>query len=116
MDETPSVPMTRPNVYGVDMDSSTRCAHYRTALDVIAIKLGCCEEFYACKECHDELSNHEILPWPRGKFDTVAILCGECDTQLTINAYLSCGNRCPSCGTAFNPRCSLHHHFYFSDG
>lgn len=110
------MPKARPPVRGMDVDSSTRCVHYHTELDIIAIKLKCCEEFYACKECHDELSNHEILPWPRDKYDTVAVLCGECDMQLTINAYLSCDNHCPACGAGFNPRCSLHHHFYFSDG
>lgn len=75
--------------------------------------MRCCGEFYACKECHDALAGHAIEQWPRESFGTSAILCGACGTELTIDAYLSCADRCPSCGAGFNPRCSLHHHFYF---
>lgn len=104
----------RPRVFGVDMDPHARCTHYHTELDIIAIKLKCCGEFYACKECHDALADHEIESWPVESYDTFAILCGDCDAQLTINAYLHCDSRCPSCGAAFNPQCSRHYHFYFS--
>lgn len=101
---------------GVDVDPSTRCVHYHTPLDIIAIRLMCCGEYYACKECHDALADHPVKPWPHDQYGTHAILCGECNTQLTVSAYLHCDNRCPACGAAFNPRCSLHHRFYFADG
>lgn len=104
----------RPQVRGVDLDEQSRCAHYHGERDIIAIKLRCCGEFYACKECHDALADHLLTAWPQEMFDEAAVLCGECGAQLSINAYLACGNRCPECGSGFNPRCSLHHHFYFS--
>ncbi len=104
-----------PSVSGVDVDEKTRCEHYHSDLDIIAIRLKCCGEFYACKECHDVLADHPLESWPRTAFDTRAILCGNCSAQLTISAYLECNSRCPECAAEFNPRCSLHHHFYFSD-
>jgi uncharacterized CHY-type Zn-finger protein len=104
----------RPRVRGVNMDSETRCAHYHSVLDIIAIKLLCCGSYYACKECHDALADHNLAPWPVESFDTPAVLCGACSTELTINEYLVCGNRCPHCGAGFNPGCARHHHFYFS--
>jgi uncharacterized CHY-type Zn-finger protein len=111
---TPAAPSERPRVLGVDLDSETRCAHYRTELDVIAIKTRCCGEYYACKDCHDALADHELEPWPRQDFGTRAILCGVCGSALTIDAYLASGYQCPACGVGFNPGCSRHHHFYFS--
>jgi uncharacterized CHY-type Zn-finger protein len=41
------------------------------------------------------------------------VLCGGCGTELTIEAYLGCGYRCPVCGIAFNPRCEAHYPLYF---
>jgi uncharacterized CHY-type Zn-finger protein len=43
----------------------------------------------------------------------MAVLCGNCGNEMTINTYLSSNNRCPSCQAAFNPNCSLHYHLYF---
>ena len=42
------------------MDAETRCVHYRSALDIIAIKMACCGVYYACKDCHAALADHEI--------------------------------------------------------
>lgn len=109
-----ATPAKRPRVLGVDLDASTRCAHYHSELDIIAIKLRCCGEYYACKECHDVLADHDVLPWPLDAYGTRAVLCGACGAELTIGAYLASGNRCPACGAAFNPRCSAHYHFYFA--
>lgn len=107
-------PAKRPRVLGVELDPSTRCVHYHGELDIIAIKLRCCGEFYACKECHDALADHGVLPWPRDEYGTRAVLCGACGTELTISEYLASGYHCPACGAGFNPRCSAHHHFYFA--
>jgi uncharacterized CHY-type Zn-finger protein len=103
-----------PPVLGVELDPQTRCVHYRSELDVIAIKVRCCGEYYACKECHDALADHDLDPWPRQEFETRAVLCGVCGSELTIREYLDSGSVCPACGAGFNPRCRLHHHFYFS--
>jgi len=107
-------PTGRPQIRGVNVDEETRCAHYHSPLDIIAIKLRCCDSYYACKECHDVLADHSLAPWPAASFDTHAILCGACGAELTINEYLGCGSRCPRCGAGFNPGCARHHHFYFS--
>jgi len=102
-------------VQGIDLDPQTRCAHYRGALDIIAIKMKCCGVFYACKDCHEALADHPIEVWPRSEFDQLAILCGHCKTELTIRQYLRCAYTCPSCSSAFNPQCGNHHHFYFEE-
>ena len=102
-----------PRVLGVDVDEQTRCAHYHSATDIIAIKMACCKEYYACIECHAELSGHPATPWPVDKTRALAVLCGACRTELSIEAYLGCHHTCPVCGAAFNPGCSRHQHLYF---
>jgi uncharacterized CHY-type Zn-finger protein len=98
---------------GLDVDQNTRCRHWHSPLDVVAIKMRCCGEYYACKDCHNALADHAIAVWPREQWNERAILCGACGTELRINDYLSSGNKCPSCGAGFNPACGTHHHFYF---
>jgi uncharacterized CHY-type Zn-finger protein len=104
---------SRPRVNGVGVDAQTRCVHYSSAVDVIAIRMKCCGDFYACKDCHAALAHHAIEPWPRSEWDRLAVLCGVCGTQLRIEEYLGCANKCPYCAASFNPGCSLHSHFYF---
>jgi uncharacterized CHY-type Zn-finger protein len=57
----------RPAVHGVDLDAQTRCAHFASPRDVIAIRMKCCGEYYACAECHDALAGHPSAVWPRGE-------------------------------------------------
>jgi uncharacterized CHY-type Zn-finger protein len=104
---------SRPPVRGLDLDSETRCAHWHSPLDVIAIRMRCCGIYYACKDCHEALAGHAIVVWPRDEWDRPAVLCGVCGMEMTIRQYLGCDNRCPGCGAAFNPGCSSHRHFYF---
>lgn len=101
------------NVRGVDLDPQTRCAHYHGATDIIAIKMKCCGVFYACKDCHTALADHEIEVWPRGQWIDHAVLCGGCGVELTIEQYMRCESRCPACDAAFNPGCRNHYQFYF---
>jgi len=103
----------RADVLGIDLDPQTRCAHWRSALDVIAIKMRCCGAYYACKDCHDALAGHPIQVWPHAEFDQPAVLCGACGTELTVRQYLACASQCPACGAGFNPGCRHHYHFYF---
>ena len=70
--------MTRPEVRGVDLDGETRCAHWHSPLDVIAIRMKCCGIYHACKDCHDALAGHAIKVWPRAEWDTPAVMCGIC--------------------------------------
>jgi uncharacterized CHY-type Zn-finger protein len=100
-------------VHGIDLDAETRCYHYRSSLDIVAIKMKCCGEYYACKDCHIALANHEIRVWPGSEWDERAVLCGRCGAELTIAEYLRCSNKCPRCDANFNPGCQNHCQFYF---
>jgi uncharacterized CHY-type Zn-finger protein len=104
---------TNPIVRGVDLDAQTRCRHYHGPTDIIAIKMKCCGEYYACKDCHEELAGHAIEVWPRTEWNRIAILCGQCHSELTIDQYMQCDSVCPTCHANFNPRCANHYHFYF---
>jgi uncharacterized CHY-type Zn-finger protein len=103
----------RPNVRGINLDPQTRCEHYHGPTDIIAIKMKCCGVYYACKDCHVALADHQIETWPESEWNQQAILCGACGTELTIIQYLQSQNRCPSCREHFNPGCRNHYHFYF---
>ncbi len=105
--------MNRPSVLGLDLDAETRCAHWRSPRDVVAIKMRCCGAYYACKDCHDALAGHPIEVWPKAEWDSPAVLCGVCGTELSIRQYLDCADACPACAAPFNPGCRLHRHFYF---
>ena len=100
-------------VKGKIFDNETRCEHYRSPLDVIAIKFKCCREYYPCYECHKETANHKAQVWKKQDQDTKAILCGVCKNELTIQEYLYSNSHCPYCNAAFNPKCTTHHHLYF---
>ncbi|WP_228550145.1 CHY zinc finger protein [Salinibacillus xinjiangensis] len=95
------------------MDSQTRCKHYHSNEDVIAIRMGCCETFYACYKCHEELSNHQAMSVKKTDFHQPHVLCGNCNYILTVNEYITSKYQCPHCRIAFNPNCSLHNHLYF---
>ncbi|WP_111317906.1 CHY zinc finger protein [Algoriphagus chordae] len=101
------------NIYGKTVDNQTRCQHWHSDLDVIAIKFKCCEKYYPCFSCHEEEADHQPEVWPKAEFDTKAILCGVCGSELTITEYQASGNTCPKCTVAFNPGCSKHYHLYF---
>jgi uncharacterized CHY-type Zn-finger protein len=101
-------------VGGIDLDAQTRCAHWRSPLDVIALKMRCCGDYYACRDCHDALAAHPAAVWPESEWDERAVLCGACGHELTVREYLACDSRCPRCGAAFNPGCHKHRHLYFA--
>ncbi len=103
----------RLSVHGIDVDAETRCAHYRTPLDIVAIRMKCCDTYYACKGCHDALAGHAIEVWTRREWDRPAVLCGACGTEMSVRQYLDCGNQCPLCKARFNPGCHHHYRFYF---
>jgi uncharacterized CHY-type Zn-finger protein len=100
-------------VRGKTVDEYTRCIHYHSLLDVIAIKFKCCDEYYPCHYCHEEEAGHAQKVWEKNEFDEKAVLCGICKNELTINEYLASDSHCPYCHTAFNPNCSKHYHLYF---
>ncbi|PZR37259.1 MAG: hypothetical protein DI538_12780 [Azospira oryzae] len=102
-----------PAISGKPIDEFTRCVHYHSANDIIAIKFKCCNTYYPCYSCHEETADHAAQVWPIAEYDTTAILCGQCQHELTIDEYMNAGNQCPHCTAAFNPNCSLHYHLYF---
>ncbi|MFN5170258.1 MAG: CHY zinc finger protein [Cyclobacteriaceae bacterium] len=104
---------SQPAILGKPVDEHTRCIHYHSDLDIIAIRFKCCSEYYPCFECHQETANHDASRWQPGEFGEKAILCGMCRHELTIQEYLDCGNQCPNCGAKFNPGCAKHYHLYF---
>ncbi len=99
-------------VLGSTVDDQTRCVHYSGPTDVIAIKFYCCREYYPCHRCHAESAGHRATQWPTDARGEKALLCGVCDTELTIDGYFAV-HSCPACGAEFNEGCSLHRHFYF---
>src|SRR5438552_115663 len=82
-------------VKGRTVDSETRCVHYKSPLDIIAIKFKCCSTYYACYECHAEESGHTAKRWGTNELDTKAVLCGNCKNEMTIRQYIGSGNKCP---------------------
>ena len=102
-----------PRVLGVNVDRETRCAHYHSPRDIVAIRMKCCDAWHACKECHAALAGHPLEPWPQSKWHERAVLCGACGTEMSIRQYLDCDNACPACKAAFNPACREHHGSYF---
>ena len=83
-----------PAVLGPTVDDKTRCVHYRTELDIIAIRFACCGDYYPCHLCHEETADHPSFPWPAGSDGELAVLCGECRVELTIAEYRGAAS-CP---------------------
>lgn len=102
-------------VHGASVDAQTRCAHYASPLDVVAIRFACCGDYYPCHRCHAEFAGHPAKPWAASAFDTRAVLCGVCRHELTIAEYLAT-DACPRCSARFNPGCRKHTHLYFETG
>ena len=100
-------------VRGASVNQQTQCAHYYSERDVVAVQFKCCDTFYACVHCHDELAGHKPLVWGKDERNTRAVLCGKCRNTMSIAEYLDCGNFCPFCGAAFNPGCARHYDCYF---
>ena len=101
-----------PKVYGSLVDNETRCTHYHTFLDVIAIKFKCCNKYYPCYQCHEEHETHPIKRWSEQDFDEKAIMCGVCKHEMSIQDYMMT-ELCPKCQAHFNSRCKFHYHLYF---
>jgi uncharacterized CHY-type Zn-finger protein len=100
-------------IKGKLVDDQTRCVHYQSELDIIAIKFKCCNTYYPCFSCHEEDTNHLSQVWRKEEFDALAILCGACEKELSIQEYMESQAICPYCQAHFNPKCSNHYHLYF---
>ena len=103
----------RTSIHGVGVTERAQCKHYRSDRDVVAIRFKCCDTFYACVDCHDQLAGHAAVVWSKGERDMPAIFCGACHGMFSIAQYLGCENKCPKCRAGFNPACANHYHLYF---
>lgn len=101
-------------VYGDQIDGKTRCVHYHSDLDIVAIKMKCCDKFYACIHCHNEMEDHDAQQWKRFEFKEKVILCGNCYHELTILNYMK-EVKCNHCNADFNPNCKNHYPYYFDE-
>ncbi|WP_135823241.1 CHY zinc finger protein [Halorussus ruber] len=107
-------------VRGVEVDSETRCAHYDTDRDVVALRFACCGGFYPCFRCHEAVADrdgdgtgdHEVERLSV-ESDAIAALCGVCGAGLTPREFVDGDHECPECGAAFNPGCADHYELYF---
>lgn len=108
-------------ICGKLVDNETRCEHWHSPKDIIALKFKCCpEKYYPCFSCHLETNDktHALM-----KYDVVenkdekVVLCGHCKKELTFKQYQSKATsdalNCPFCAAAFNPKCKLHYGHYF---
>lgn len=100
-------------IYGLTVDNETRCIHYHSFVDIVAIKFACCQKFYPCYQCHDACENHGIGRWEPTQFNEHAIMCGICKTTLSIHDYMTT-QHCPTCQHLFNAGCQKHYHIYFN--
>lgn len=107
-------------VRGVEVGSETRCDHYHTERDVVALRFACCGEYYPCFQCHEEVVDHptERLPVESSAF---AVLCGVCGLEMTPEEFVDSDagdddHRCPDCSAKFNPGCADHYDRYFEFG
>lgn len=100
-------------VKGNVVDEKTRCVHYHSELDIIAIKFACCGQYYPCYFCHLEGENHPVTRWSRQHLHEKVILCGVCRHEMMLKDYLSGTGDCPFCQATFNPGCQKHWHYYF---
>lgn len=102
-------------LFGQLLDKNTRCLHYHSEIDIIAIKFKCCGYYFSCFKCHDLFRNYSINH-PVEKFSKLdygkVVLCGNCYSELTFDDY-SKNHRCTICNSQFNPKCSLHYGLYF---
>lgn len=100
------------DIFGSVVDNQTRCVHYHTEKDIIAIKFKCCNRYYPCYKCHEEHADHCIERWTEDQFDELAIFCGNCHKELTIHEYMNTTS-CYHCRAIFNERCANHYPIYF---
>lgn len=106
-------------VFGQLVDDQSRCVHWHSPLDVVALKFKCCGLYFACVTCHAEAEaeagQHEVRRYHVQQEPTIKVaLCGVCKLQMTFNQYSTAeGTKCPSCGAGFNPGCKSHYDLYF---
>lgn len=101
-------------VRGLLRDQETRCEHYHSEVDIIAIKFRCCRRYFACYQCHAQLESHPSERWTAEQLQhEKVVLCGKCRNELLFKQYSEHGGACLFCRSRFNPGCALHYDIYF---
>ncbi|SCW00834.1 LAFE_0C13036g1_1 [Lachancea fermentati] len=101
------------------VDEESRCVHWHSPLDVIAIKFKCCKTYYACYTCHQSLESHKVEKYSLKEDNNEhLVICGVCKTTMTFDTYRSNSGderslSCYACHAEFNPGCKLHYSEYF---
>lgn len=72
-------------IYGINLDSKGRCKHYHTKQDIVALKCGKCQDYFACYQCHNQLRNHPLESVSVKAASPV--FCGNCRHFLTYTEY-----------------------------
>ena len=128
-DVAPSPPPPSVHVHGAVVDAETRCIHWSSPRDIVALQFFCCRRFYPCYQCHQldvqqqsgpPHSSDAAQTWPRESGGELAVLCGACRRLLSIDEYVQLYEEgrsdppcCPGCAAPFNPGCRKHLHLYF---
>ncbi|TWT11350.1 hypothetical protein FRX54_03460 [Streptococcus sp. sy004] len=102
------------HIYGDVVDLETRCLHYHSARDIVALRCFSCRRYYPCYHCHDTYEQHTYQAYSSQSEDEV-VFCGACQIGMTALAYRQGKSVCPNCSAAFNPACKEHESIYFSD-
>ena len=104
--------MEKAQIYGKLVDKESRCEHWHGPLDVIALRFKCCNRYYACYECHQELVPHVTERYNINDETVPLVICGVCKLEMSFAAYGD-SLQCPNCRSQFNPGCKLHYDMYF---
>jgi uncharacterized CHY-type Zn-finger protein len=82
-----------PDVYGPTVDEHTRCVHYATELDIIAIRFACCDRYYPLPLCAiPRLTDHPARTVATRASGTSPPSCARmCWTELTIDPLCQAG-------------------------
>ncbi|XCY62422.1 CHY zinc finger protein [Streptococcus iniae] len=97
-------------VFGIGLDAQSRCVHYHSLTDIVALKCQVCQKYYACYHCHDEMENHPFATTDTS--EALPVICGACRTFLSRKEYET--KACPNCQKPFNPECARHSSIYFN--
>lgn len=101
------------DIFGLAVDPQTRCSHYHRIVDVVAIQFKCCQKYYSCYFCHQEIEGHPVEKWSADELERPAVFCGVCGNTSSIRVYLTGEAKCPFCDAFWNPKCREHFHYYF---
>ena len=105
--------MEMTEVRGLSIDAQTRCLHWHSPVDIVALRFKCCGQYFACHACHEAMAGHAALRYSFADENVTVALCGQCRHEMTLKEYLASDDRCPHCAAPFNPGCRHHVHLYF---